>query len=211
MHESRRLDGEPINLPKIKLTDAAIAAFKAAMSDMGDDVLRLEVNAHFVHSLAFGPPEPSDVKVEAGGLSIAMDRESARRADGLCIDYVDGGPGGGGFKLDNPNEPPKVRNISARELRAKLDAGEDLELLDVRTTREMELAKLPGFRLFNAGSPADVASLPQGKPLVMLCHHGMRSRVAAERMIAAGFPVVYNVEGGIDAWSRLVDPSVPRY
>ena len=53
--------------------------------------------------------------------------------------------------------------------------------------------------------------LPKNTPIAFLCHHGTRSRSAAEHFVSQGFSKIYNVEGGIDAWSVKVDPTVPRY
>ena len=56
-----------------------------------------------------------------------------------------------------------------------------------------------------------LAALPKDLPLAFLCHHGNSSRQAAEHFRGLGFHELYNVEGGIDAWSAEIDPTVPRY
>ena len=56
-----------------------------------------------------------------------------------------------------------------------------------------------------------LAQLPRDTALAFLCHHGVSSRGAAERFAAHGFRQVFNIEGGIDAWAREVDPGLPRY
>jgi monothiol glutaredoxin len=53
--------------------------------------------------------------------------------------------------------------------------------------------------------------MDRGTTLVFICHHGIRSKTAAEQFLAQGFKNVFNVEGGMEAWSRDVDPDVPRY
>jgi len=58
---------------------------------------------------------------------------------------------------------------------------------------------------------AEIEKLPRDARLVFHCHHGGRSQAAAEHFAALGFENVHNLAGGIDAWSREVDPSVPRY
>lgn len=201
---------EEARAPSIKLTASAVKAFQAAAVDMGDDVLRLEVSPRFEYGLSFGPRAKGDIEVECSGLKLVVDRSSAKRSDGLTIDYVES-ESGGGFKLDNPNEPPKVKSLSARDLKAKLDSGEELSLFDVRTDAELLIAKIPGFQQLDAAHMSQIEALPRDTPLVFLCHHGVRSRSAAERFLAAGFKNVFNVEGGIEAWSRTVDPTVPRY
>lgn len=90
-------------------------------------------------------------------------------------------------------------------------------LLDVREPWECQLASVrPGenFRLLAIPMgevPARLAELPQDQPIACLCHHGMRSQQVALFLQQQGFAEVVNLTGGMDAWSREVDPSVPRY
>lgn len=198
--------------PTITITPAAAAAFRGAgdASSDGGDELHLEVDARFQYGLYFGPRQPGEVAVEAAGLTVLMDRATARRADGLSIDYVEG-PQGAGFKMSSPHEPPRVKQISPADLKGMMDRAERFELLDVRTPPERALASLPGSRLLDAEAQRWLADLPRETPLVFHCHHGGRSQAAAERFLAQGFRTVYNVAGGIEAWSLTVDTRVPRY
>jgi monothiol glutaredoxin len=107
--------------------------------------------------------------------------------------------------------PGEVRQISAEELKAMLDRGDPLQLLDVRTPEEQRIASIPGARLLDQRVAEDVAELPKETLLVFHCHHGFRSQAAAQHFAARGFTNVCNVAGGIDAWSVAVDPSVRRY
>lgn len=109
------------------------------------------------------------------------------------------------------SQRPRVQSLTAKELKALLDSGEKLEIFDVRTSAEREIAKLAAARHLDGNGQQYLQSLDRGAKLVFQCHHGMRSRAAAERALEAGFTNVYNLEGGIEAWSRDVDPSVPRY
>ena len=85
------------------------------------------------------------------------------------------------------------------------------ELFDVRTDEERSLAKVERARSLDVEGEKALLSLDKSTPVVFMCHHGMRSRSAAERVLREGFTQVYNLEGGIDAWSQKVDASVPRY
>lgn len=107
-----------------------------------------------------------------------------------------------------------MREITAGELAAKLQSGEAVYLLDVRQPWEHEVAALPRSVLI----PLDELSQrvgdvdpPPGALVVAYCHHGMRSLSAAAVLAHGGLPGVVSLAGGIDAWSRLVDASVPRY
>ena len=105
-----------------------------------------------------------------------------------------------------------VREITPRELAAKLARGEAFDLLDVREPHEFQLARIPGARLVPLGAFAlAVPSLDPKREVVVHCHHGVRSAAAAEYLQAQGFRRVWNLAGGIDRWSEEVDPAVPRY
>ncbi len=106
---------------------------------------------------------------------------------------------------------PRVQSLTATGLKALLDSGDKLELFDVRTSAEREIAKLSAARHLDGEGQRYLQSLDRGAKIVFHCHHGMRSRAAAERALEAGFTNVYNLEGGIEAWSATVDPSIPRY
>jgi monothiol glutaredoxin len=109
------------------------------------------------------------------------------------------------------NEPPRVRQLSALELKAMMDAGSPLLLVDVRTEEERAVAKIDGSRLLDEEYYNHLLTLDRGTTIVFQCHHGFRSQSAAEYCLRAGFRNLYNLSGGIDAWSQLVDPSVRRY
>lgn len=196
--------------PAITVTDSARATFEAALADADPgDLLRLSIDAGFQHDLALGPKRKVDVIVDAGGITFALDPASARRAEGLRIDYIEAPQAG--FKMDNPQAPAKVEPISAKDVKAMLDAGEDFVLLDVRTPAEYATASIAGARLMTKDVFAEVKALPKDTKLVFHCHHGMRSFQAAEHFTQQGFKQVFNLSGGIDAWSTFVDDSVPRY
>ena len=120
-------------------------------------------------------------------------------------------PAGPAFRIDNPGAPPRFREIGVRELRARLDAGERPELYDVRTPEERAKACLDDSRLLDPESAALLENLDRDTLLVFYSHYGRRSRAAAAHFAALGFRNAVSVAGGIDAWSREIDPSVPRY
>jgi monothiol glutaredoxin len=198
-----------IPTPTITITEAALAAFREALGDDAEQ-LHFEIDARFAYSLYFGPRETTDVEVKASGLPILMSRATMRRADGVTIDFLTG-PDGGGFKIESPHEPPRVRQISATELAAMIQRGDRFELFDVRTNAERAIATIPGARQLDAEAQRVIEGLDRGAMLVFHCHHGMRSQSAAEHFLGLGFKKVCNVRGGIDAWSIEVDPNVPRY
>lgn len=201
----------PMTKVDLTITPAAVQAVGAAMADAGEgDLLRLAIDARFYNDLSIGPRQADDILGESNGLTIAFDPTSARRAQGLSIDFVEN-QDGAGFKIDNPNAPPAVRELSVEDLKAKMDTGEEFELIDVRTAEEAKLARIEGARLLDEAAMSELESLPRDTPLVFHCHHGSRSARAAQAFVDMGFGEVYNVSGGIEAWSQRIDPDVPRY
>jgi monothiol glutaredoxin len=203
-----------VKAPQVTITASARKALEAARETKdgeGDGMLRLSVSSKFEYELVLDEPQKGDFQIDAGGgITVLVDRMSAPRADGITIDFANG-PNGGGFRIDNPNEPGRVRSLSAKELKARMDRGEVKHLFDVRTEDERKKASIEGSKLFDAQAAAEIEALDKKTPLFFHCHHGGRSRNAAQRYAEQGYSEVYNVEGGIDAWSLEVDAKVPRY
>ena len=105
-----------------------------------------------------------------------------------------------------------IPTISAPELKRKMDAQEPFELIDVREAFEYEIARIDGAKLIPLGEITErVNELQRERPIVVHCHSGRRSAEAVRLLQERGFANVYNLEGGIDAWSDQIDPSVPKY
>jgi len=93
-----------------------------------------------------------------------------------------------------------------------MDAGEPFQLIDVREPFEYEIARIDGAKLIPLGEIAErLDELERQQLIVVHCHSGMRSAQATRLLQQRGFTNVYNLEGGIDAWSDQIDPNVPKY
>jgi len=105
-----------------------------------------------------------------------------------------------------------IPELSATEAAAFLKSHPEAKLVDVRTDEEYALAHIDGAILVNTQEKAnEILRLPPETPVVFHCHHGMRSLQAALWFRQQGLKNVFNLSGGIEAWSRDVDPKVPRY
>jgi len=214
LHESGELteklgDLVSARLPSVTLSDAARAELSAAL-ESPSECIRLDVSPTFEHDLAVGVPDPRDVVVDAGGVRVSVPRGSITRADGVRIDLIQT-PDGPAFKIDNPNEPARVKRITPAELHARLTGGDGLLLIDVRPEDERELAQIEQGRALDASLHDEIGKGPRDRPIVLYCHHGSRSQRAAEELVQQGFRDVYNLVGGINAWSMDIDPDVPMY
>lgn len=106
------------------------------------------------------------------------------------------------------------REITPQALAEKMATGEAVYLLDVRQELEHQTAALPNSKLIpldQLATRAGEIELPDDALLVTYCHHGIRSLSAAALLHHLGFTGVVSLQGGIDAWSLLIDASIPRY
>jgi rhodanese-related sulfurtransferase len=104
-----------------------------------------------------------------------------------------------------------VAEISVSQLKARLEKGEEVFLLDVREPFEHEIANLKGQLIPLGQLPARLAELDKEQEIVVYCHHGNRSRCAAEFLQSQGYRAVRNLAGGIEAWATEIDPKMPHY
>jgi adenylyltransferase/sulfurtransferase len=119
-----------------------------------------------------------------------------------------------GLPAPGEQTPRHVPAISAAELARRRAGGDELLLLDVRDPDEFERARIEGATLVPLGELAervDELAPWRGRAVVVHCHHGRRSELGARTLMDAGFEHVEHLDGGIEAWSLTVDPSVPRY
>lgn len=197
-------------VPNLHITDAAAKRIGEFLERSPGKKLALTVDGHFQASLGLVPPQGSEIVAQANGLDVLMDIGTASRAEGVRIDLVEG-PNGVGFKLDIPQAPGQIKQVSASEVKKMLDDGMRFEFFDVRTPEEREIAHIEGTRLVDPPTAKYIESLPKDTMIVFHCHHGGRSQAAAEHFRELGFTNLYNMTGGINAWSAEVDPDVPRY
>lgn len=102
--------------------------------------------------------------------------------------------------------------ISAHELAERVEKGDTLNIIDVREPFEWQIGRIPGARLIPMRDVmSHVDELRSSSETVLYCHGGVRSLRVARDLAGAGLHGLLNLEGGIDAWSRDVDPTVPRY
>ena len=145
-----------------------------------------------------------EVKIEkARACPVCGERPTIQR----LIDYEDFC---GVKKNENTKEGASV-NITVKDLKRRLDDGERILLLDVREPFEYEVAHLDAKLIPLRDLQKRFSELDQDAAIVVYCHTGVRSARAAEFLRSQGFKDVKNMSGGIEAWSREVDPTVPRY
>ncbi|WP_369349265.1 Grx4 family monothiol glutaredoxin [Stenotrophomonas sp. JAG2] len=196
--------------PRITVTPAAVEMLRGALADSPGASLQLGIDARFQPNFQLAPHDDNAIAAESNGLRVQFDLASARRAEGITIDWVDD-IRGKGLAIDNPNAPKAVQELSVRDADDQLRAG-SITVVDVRPADERAIAAINApFETFDGDNRARLEALPKDTALAFLCHHGGRSAQAAEQFRALGFTKVSNITGGIDAWSNDVDNGVPKY
>ena len=105
-----------------------------------------------------------------------------------------------------------LTNLTPSQIRDALATRADVMLVDVREPAEFAIAHIDGATLLPMQTiPQQLASLPRDKEIILHCHHGMRSEMAGNFLLAQGFPRVSHMVGGIDRWSDEIDPTVAKY
>lgn len=212
LHGKLGVEYEAPKAPNMTITDSGKMALEKATADMDSEgqLLHLTINAAFQTQLQFGPNDANKLRSESNGVVILTDADSAKRAEGLTLDFVEG-PDGSGFKIENPNAPRAVAQLKASEVKSWLDDGKTFVFIDVRPEEERAVAKIANARMLDESLQNELANMDRETPLVFHCHHGSRSQKAAEHFSQQGFKNVFNMAGGIEAWSQEIDESVARY
>lgn len=110
-----------------------------------------------------------------------------------------------GNNLKNMNE------ITVQELKQKIDAGEDFQLIDVREEFEFELSNLNGLLIPLGGILIEADKIAKDIPVIVHCRSGARSAAAIMQLETQGFTNLYNLKGGIIAWATEIEPGMQVY
>ena len=209
LHAALGLPAPDRSPPAITITAAAAAMLQQAIADAGAGyALQIDIDNGFNARLQLAPRDDAAIASESAGIRAQFDLASAQRARGLVIDWADD-ERGKGLVIDNPNAPPKVRNLSPAEASTRAQAG-GLTIVDVRPAEERAQASIPLDHATFDDGVEEIEALPKDTPIAFLCRSGGRSAQAAEHFRALGFREVYNIAGGTNAWAEI-DPSVPQY
>jgi len=209
LHEHLGLDKPDLTPPEISITDAAAEKIRSAMQGHEGVGLHFAVDANWQPQFNLGPAQGHEISVEAGGITLLFDAVSAQRASGAVIDWVETMQGEG-LTINLPEAPAPIKQMAVQELKEKLDAGEVL-LVDVRPADERTKAEIEKSMSLDGDSLKELEEMPKDTALAFICHSGNRSNVVGGHFRKQGFTNISNVAGGIDAWAKEIDPSVPLY
>ncbi len=209
LHQMFGVEAPDRTPPEVTITDAAAEKILEAMEGNEGIGLHFAIDAGFQSQFNVAPAEGHEIKVETNGITMLFDLTSAQRANGAVIDWVESMQGAG-LTIHLPQAPEPVRQMSVAELKDNLE-NNSIILIDVRGSEERALAQLEAAKSMDGETMKEIEAMPVDTALAFICHVGNRSQVAAEHFRKMGFTNVSNVAGGIDAWSKEIDPSVPEY
>lgn len=209
LHQMFGVEAPDRTPPEVTITDAAAEKILEAMEGNEGIGLHFAIDAGFQSQFNVAPAEGHEIKVETNGITMLFDLASAQRARGAVIDWVETMQGAG-LTIHLPQAPEPVRQMSVAELKDGLESN-SIILIDVRGSEERSLAQMEAAKSMDGETMKEIEAMPADTPLAFICHVGNRSQVAAEHFRKMGFTNVSNVAGGIDAWSKEIDSSVPEY
>jgi monothiol glutaredoxin len=209
LHQMLGVEAPDRTPPEVTITDAAAEKILEAMAGNEGIGLHFAIDAGFQSQFNIAPAEGHEIKVETNGITMLFDLASAPRANGAVVDWVETMQGSG-LTIHLPQAPEPVRQMSVTELKDNLESN-SIILVDVRGSEERALAQLEAAKSMDGDTMKEIEAMPADTALAFICHIGNRSQVAAEHFRKMGFTNVSNVAGGIDAWSKEIDPSVPEY
>ncbi len=186
--------------PKISITDEALNHIKEGLKDMGDHQLFLSVDDEFNTRFSLEMPKGYEIIADVGDLKVYMDIGTAKRSDGVAISWVDELQGSG-LRINNPNEPPAVRDLSVGELQDwfATDTTQP-KIYDVRSADKFNEGSVDHAVRLDKDSIAAIEAMDKNTPLVFVCQVGQSSMSAAEFFRKKGYTKVFNLTGGYNAW-----------
>jgi monothiol glutaredoxin len=196
-----------VPLPDISCSPSMITVLNQSISEHGGGV-QFSISKQFQYDIGIGPKQDGQYELIVNGVPFYFSRGTAQRANGISFDYNE--EEGGGVIIDNPNEP-KVKDLSVEELSAWIKEGKEINVYDVRSESEREIAKLDFAEHFTPEAQQKMRNLAKDALIIFQCRSGGRSLDAGKHYVQQGFSNVYNLVGGINAWSERIDTSSTVY
>lgn len=195
-----------LNLPqpsrepaKINISDKAVENILKGTENMGLNVLMLSIDGQFTTRFSIEEPKGYEVVTVCGDIKIYMDVGTAKRAEGIEINWVEDLQGAG-LVIKNPNEPQAVIQIAKQELSKGIKEGRYNHIYDTRTEQQYNAQAIPGSKRLDKENMKQIEGLEKNIPLVFVCEVGNTSQGACEFYRKKGYSQVNNLVGGVAGW-----------
>ena len=191
---------QPVRKPAtITITQKAKENILSGIENIGSNVLMLSIDGQYNTRFSIEEPKGYEIVSDIGEIKIYMDIGTAKRADGIEIDWVED-LNGAGLVIKNPNEPKPVNQISKLDLQKGIESNIYNNIYDVRSETEFANNSIPGSVRLDKAKMQEIEELPKETPLVFVCHVGNTSQGACEFYRKKGYTNVNNLVGGVSDW-----------
>jgi len=200
--ELQSLLGLPLpdrNTPKILISDKARENILSGVENIGSNVLMLSIDGQYNTRFSIEEPKGYEVVADVEGINLYMDIGSAKRAEGIEIDWVEDLQGAG-LVIKNPNAPEEVKQISKEELAQGIENGHYTHIYDVRSDMQFSQQSITGSKRLDKENMQLIEELAKDTPLVFVCAVGNSSQGACDFYRKKGFTDVSNLVGGVSVW-----------
>lgn len=187
-------------LPQISISEKARENILHGIENIGSHVLLLTIDSHFNTRFSIEEPKGYELIADVDGIKIYMDIGTAKRANGMEIDWVEDLQGSG-LVIKNPNEPKAVNQLSQSDFQQGIQEGKFKHIYDVRSEAEFSSRSIPGSKRLDKESMQEIEKLDKNTPLVFVCNVGNTSLGACEYYRKQGYTDVNNLVGGISGWT----------
>lgn len=184
---------------QISITDKAKENILSGIQDIGSHVLMLNIDSQFNTRFSIEEPKGYELTSKIDEITIYMDIGTAKRADGIQIDWVEDLQGAG-LVINNPNQPKPVNQISKEQLKEGVEKDIYQHIYDVRSEEMFMAQTIPGAVRLDKENMKAIEALDKDTPLVFVCSIGKSSQGACEFYRKKGFTNVNNLIGGVTDW-----------
>lgn len=185
--------------PSITISPKAKENILTGIENIGNHVLMLSIDNQFNTRFSIEEPKGYEISADIDGIKIYMDIGSAKRAQGIEIDWVEDLQGAG-LVIKNPNAPSEVNQISKKELKDGIDKGIYKNLYDVRSEMQFNQQSIPDSKRLDKNAMSEIELLDKNTPLVFICIAGNTSQGACEYYRKQGYTNINNLVGGLSSW-----------
>jgi len=185
--------------PKISISAKAKENILAGIEDIGSNVLMLSIDGQYNTRFSIEEPKGYEIVADVEGIKVYMDIGSAKRAEGIEIDWVEDLQGAG-LVIKNPNAPQEVKQITQEELEQGIQKGHYKYVYDVRSDEQFSQQFIPGSKRLDKENMQVIENLPKDTPLVFVCSVGNTSQGACDFYRKKGYTDVSNLVGGVSQW-----------
>lgn len=187
---------EDVEPPTVHCSPNILNLFKESLATHGGGI-HIDVSKNFQYDIFIGPKSNGQVESIVDGVPFYFSRGSAKRANGISLDFKDGD--NGGVLIDNPNEP-KFEDIAVSDVEAWVADNPTAKVYQIGVTADQVL---PFATLLDASAHQEIGQLPKDHPIAFMCVMGVRSQHAAKDLAFQGYSNVFNIVGGLTAWNEF--------